>query len=125
MVCLDDREPLAALAAVVDRLIDGRAGAQSGAERGGVGVITVQVGEEAGNRSRLGGHDFRERDRPSALPQPREHGCRVPEWIDHHPLALRLDLHAGPAKPPDPHVSSINSDKQNDRPQYIRNDRPV
>ena len=54
MVGLDDREPLAALAAVVDRLVDGRAGAQSGAQRAGVGVIAVQVGEQAGNRPRAG-----------------------------------------------------------------------
>ena len=68
MIGLDDRQPLAALTAVVDRLIHGRAGPQSCAERSGVGVIAVQVREEARNRPRLGGDDFRERDRPGSFP---------------------------------------------------------
>ena len=108
MVGLNDRQPVRALAAVVDRLVDGCPGAQSLAERRGVGVIAVQVGEQAGNRTRLGGNDFGGLDRTGSLPEPREHGRRVLEWIDHHPLALRLDFHARPAKPPDTHASSIH-----------------
>jgi len=118
MVGLDDRQPLATLTRVVDRLVDGCPGAQSRAERRGVGVIAMQVGEQAGNRSRLGGNDFGGLDRAGSLPEPREHGRRVLEWIDDYPLALRLDFHAGPAKPPDTHASSIRQ-RQTERSSAI------
>ena len=35
-----------------------------------------------------------------------EHRSGVLEWIDHHPFALRLDLHARPSEPSDLHQSS-------------------
>jgi hypothetical protein len=108
MVGLDDRQALATLTAVVDRLIDGCPRAQSRAERAGVGVIAVQVGEQAGNRTRLSRKDLGDFDRAGSIPESAEHGRCVVEWIDDHALALRLDFHASPAKPPDTHASSIH-----------------
>ena len=60
---MQQREPLDALTAVVQGLVQCRAGG----ERAGVGVIAVQVGEQARYRARLRRDDLRERDGMRAL----------------------------------------------------------
>ena len=71
-------------------------------------MIAVQMRKDACDRSGLGRNDVGDRDRAGSLPQPREHGAPVLEWVDHYPLASDLKLHASPAKPPDAHPTSID-----------------
>jgi hypothetical protein len=82
LVGLQQREPLDALTAVVQGLVDRLAGRERGGERVGVGVIAVQVGEQARYRARLRHDDVRERDGMHAPAEPGKHGERIRERID-------------------------------------------
>jgi hypothetical protein len=93
LVGLRQREPLDALTAVVQGLVQCRAGG----ERVGVGVIAVLVGEQARYRARRRRDDLREPDGVRALAGPGEHGEWIRERIDHHSLSLRRDLNARPS----------------------------
>jgi hypothetical protein len=65
LVGLEQREPLDALTAVVQGLVDRLAGREP------VGAIAVQVGEQARYRARLRHDDVREPDGMRALAEPR------------------------------------------------------
>jgi hypothetical protein len=80
------------------------AGRERGGERGGVGVVAVQVGDQAGHRpAGSGRHDLRQRRPRRALAQRREHRARVLQGIDDHRRAAGVELHPGPAQPCQPH----------------------
>jgi len=105
LVGLRDRRLLEERAAPRPWFEHRRVRGQVAGERGGVGVVAVQVGDEARDGVAPAAHHVGCGDRRGALAEGREHGACVLERVDHQARPLGLDLDSGPAQPADLHAT--------------------